>query len=79
MVKNIIVASVIFYVGIQVGLRVQTNEIRDKAMKLYCFQQKIKEQNNQMVENFSQMYAAACPHDGEFTEVDAILASMWME
>lgn len=79
MFKNLVIASIIFWFGLQVGQRMITKEIAIRMVKLNKFQQEIKKQNNQMVENFAQMYAATREDKGEFTEVDAILASMWMD
>lgn len=79
MIKTIAFAVFIFFLGVEIGTRIRTNRINRHISKLIQLEQMIKRENNQMVDHFATLYSMTDHDDKAFTEVDAMLSSMWMD
>lgn len=79
MVRNIIFTAITFYTGYKVGVYLSNRIINNRIKTLRKIERTIKEQNNRMVNNFAVLYGMTEHNEAEFTEIDAMLASMWMD
>lgn len=79
MIKQIIPIILALYLGYKIGTRSITKKIDQKLVRLMTLEKAIKQQNNQMVQNFAEIYSMSDHDPSKFTEIDALLASMWMD
>lgn len=79
MVRNIIFTMIAFYSGYKLGSYISNRAIENRIQTLKKIERAIKEQNNKMVNNFAVLYGMTEHDEAEFTEIDAMLASMWMD
>jgi hypothetical protein len=79
MVKQLIPIILAFYFGYKIGTHTITKKIEQKLVRLITMEKAIKQQNNQMVQNFAEIYGMSDHDPSKFTEIDALLSSMWMD
>ena len=79
MAKEILGGLFIFGIGITVGLNIQTNEIKNRYITLLKLREVVKNKNNKMVDHFAKLYSMTEHDESSFTEIDEMLASMWMD
>lgn len=78
-IRFVAVGIVSLFIGYQIGYRIQTKEILEYCERAAHLKEVIKNRNNEMVTNFANLYSLSEHDPNEFTEIDALLASMWME
>lgn len=79
MIKVIAVGFVSMFVGYLVGVHVQTKELQSYENKILDIRAQVKEENNRMVSNFANLYSMTDHDPNEFSKIDEMLASMWMD
>ena len=79
MIKVIAVGFISMFVGNLVGVHVQTKELQSYENKILDIRAQVKEENNRMVSNFANLYSMTDHDPNEFSKIDEMLASMWMD
>lgn len=65
--------------GIIIGLHVDTRRKKKQIAEIEDEKDSLKETNNEMLDNFAEAYSVMTGTEGQFTEFDFILLSMWMD
>ena len=77
--RTIIVATCSLIIGYIAGYHIHTKSINNKIRYMRSVSEEIKLRNNTMVENLSKVYQMSSNDSSEFTEVDEMLLSMWID
>ncbi len=68
-----------FIVGLMIGKHIHTKRINEQILYLHHLANKAKENNNKFVQNLTDIYTMSDHDPSEFTEMDEMLMSMWID
>ena len=75
----ILTALVFLWIGINLGVRAKLKLIENKKQEIKDLMDELKSKNNEMLSNLSKVAHVVSHTEGQWTDTDEFLMSMWME